>query len=79
MDPRRNPYAPGAGTRPPELAGRDPVIEQVDIALDRVRLGRSAQYHMLIGLLSCPLLSGPSTMTVWIEEGTTDACEEAQA
>jgi len=32
-----------------------------------------------ISQLSCPLLSGPSTMTVWIEEGTTNACEEAQA
>jgi hypothetical protein len=30
-------------------------------------------------LLSCPLLSGPSTMTVWTKEGTTNACEEAQA
>ena len=29
--------------------------------------------------LSCPLLSGPSTMTVWIKEGTTNASEEAQA
>ena len=29
--------------------------------------------------MSCPLLSGPSTMTVWIEEGTTNASEEAQA
>ena len=29
--------------------------------------------------LSCPLLSGPSTMTVWIKEGTTNAFEEAQA
>jgi hypothetical protein len=27
MDPVRNPFAPGAGSRPPELAGRDPVIE----------------------------------------------------
>lgn len=32
-----------------------------------------------IGKLSCPLLSGPSTMTVWTKEGTTNACEEAQA
>ena len=30
-------------------------------------------------LLSCPLLSGPSTITVWTKEGTTNACEEAQA
>ncbi|MGI8841994.1 MAG: AAA family ATPase [Caulobacteraceae bacterium] len=50
MDPRRNPYAPGAGTRPTELAGRDAVIETVEVALDRVRQGRSAQLHMLIGL-----------------------------
>ena len=30
-------------------------------------------------LMSCPLLSGPSTMTVWTKEGTTNACQEAQA
>ncbi|RSV10058.1 hypothetical protein CA235_19260 [Sphingomonas sp. ABOLF] len=29
--------------------------------------------------VSCPLLSGPSTITVWIKEGTTNACQEAQA
>ncbi|OMJ33428.1 hypothetical protein BSZ14_03920 [Sphingomonas sp. Sph1(2015)] len=29
--------------------------------------------------LSCPPLSGPSTMTVWTKEGTTNACQEAQA
>ena len=33
----------------------------------------------LLERLSCPLLSGPSTMTVWIKEGTTNAFEEAQA
>ncbi len=50
MDPRINPYAPGAGTRPPELAGRDEIIEHVDIALDRIRGGRAAKSPMLIGL-----------------------------
>ena len=50
MDPRINPYAPGAGTRPPELAGRDAIIEQVDIALDRIRAARAAKSVMLIGL-----------------------------
>jgi len=50
MDPRTNPYAPGAGTRPPELAGRESVIERVEIALDRHRAGRSARHHLLIGL-----------------------------
>ena len=37
--------------------------------------GRPLSLFMTV---SCPLLSGPSTMTVWIEEGTTNACEEAQ-
>jgi AAA ATPase domain len=50
MDPRSNPYAPGAGTRPPELAGREDVIERIEIALDRHRAGRSARQHLLIGL-----------------------------
>lgn len=31
------------------------------------------------GRLSCPLLSGPSTMTVWTKEGTTNASQEARA
>jgi len=42
MDPRRNPYAPGAGTPPPELAGRDELTERAAIALDRIRAGWSA-------------------------------------
>lgn len=50
MDPRRNPFAPGAGTRPPELAGRDEIIERAGIALARVRLGRPARSQMLLGL-----------------------------
>ena len=39
MDPRRNPYSPGAGAQPPELAGRELLIDQVAIALDRCRNG----------------------------------------
>ncbi len=50
MDPRRNPYAPGAGTPPPELAGRDDLIERAAIALDRIRDGRSARSFILYGL-----------------------------
>lgn len=50
MDPRRNPFAPGAGSNPPELAGRDDIREQVAIALDRIRAGRSAQGVILYGL-----------------------------
>jgi hypothetical protein len=50
MDPRLNPYAPGAGARPPELAGRDALLERADISLDRVRAGRAARGLMLYGL-----------------------------
>jgi hypothetical protein len=50
MDPRLNPYAPGAGTPPPELAGRDDVIERAAIALDRIRAGRAARSFILYGL-----------------------------
>jgi hypothetical protein len=50
MDPRLNPYAPGAGTPPPELAGRDDVIERAAIALDRIRARRSARSFILYGL-----------------------------
>lgn len=50
MDPRTNPYSPGAGTPPPELAGRDELLERASIALDRVRAGRSARSLILWGL-----------------------------
>lgn len=50
MDPRQNPYAPGAGTPPPELAGRDHLIERGAIALDRIRAGRAARSLILYGL-----------------------------
>lgn len=50
MDPRLNPYAPGAGTPPPELAGRDDLIERSAIALDRIRAGRAARSFILYGL-----------------------------
>ena len=50
MDPRLNPYAPGAGIPPPELAGRDDLIERAAIALDRIRAGRAEKSLILIGL-----------------------------
>ena len=50
MDPRRNPYAPGAGAPPPELAGRDDLIEHAAIALDRIRNGLTAKSMLLVGL-----------------------------
>lgn len=50
MDPRTNPYAPGAGTLPPELAGRDEIIEQVSIQLDRCRAGLAYRSFLMVGL-----------------------------
>jgi hypothetical protein len=50
MDPVRNPYAPGAGTPPPELAGRDELRELVRIALERVRAGRPTKSILMVGL-----------------------------
>lgn len=50
MDPRKNPYSPGAGTLPPELAGRDDVIERAAVALDRIRDGRAARSMIFYGL-----------------------------
>jgi AAA ATPase domain len=50
MDPIRNPFAPGAGTRPPELAGRDELRETVRIALARVRRGLPTKSVLMVGL-----------------------------
>jgi hypothetical protein len=50
MDPVRNPFAPGAGTRPPALAGRDDLLETVRIALERIRRGSPTKSVLMIGL-----------------------------
>lgn len=50
MDPISNPFAPGAGTPPPELAGRDALRESVRIALERVRRGNPSKSVLMVGL-----------------------------
>ena len=50
MDPIRNPYAPGAGQRPPELAGRDRELEQFEVTLERVAANRPERSMVLSGL-----------------------------
>ena len=50
MDPVKNPYAPGAGQRPPELAGRDEQLDAFDIVLERVARGRPERSIVLTGL-----------------------------
>lgn len=50
MNPVDNPYSPGAGTPPPELAGREGLRSSIAIALQRIRAGRSAKSALMIGL-----------------------------
>jgi hypothetical protein len=50
VDPVRNPYAPGAGQRPPELAGRDDQLRAFDVVLERVARQRPERSLVLTGL-----------------------------
>ena len=50
MDPVRNPFAPGAGSRPPELAGRDLILDDARIAIERTLIGKQNRSQMLLGL-----------------------------
>lgn len=50
MDPRRNPFAPGAGTKPPALVGRDEQIASFDVLLGRLENGYAEQSMIITGL-----------------------------
>jgi len=50
MDEIRNPFAPGAGSKPPELAGRSGILKDADVALQRALRGRHGKSQMLLGL-----------------------------
>ena len=50
MDPISNPFSPGAGSPPPELVGREDIIEQARILFGRVRQRRSEKSILLTGL-----------------------------
>jgi AAA ATPase-like protein len=50
MDAIANPYAPGAGTPPPELAGREELREQVRVAVERLRRGNPSKSILMVGL-----------------------------
>lgn len=50
MDPITNPYAPGAGQRPPELAGRDEQLDAFRVVLERIARGRPERSVVLTGL-----------------------------
>ena len=50
MDPKLNPYSPGAGVIPPELVGRDELLANTEIALERILLGKSERNIMFHGV-----------------------------
>ncbi len=50
MDPIKNPFSPGAGSPPPELVGRDPILAQAKVLLARTRLKRPEKSMLLTGL-----------------------------
>lgn len=50
MNPNHNPFSPGAGSPPPELAGRDDLLKEASVTLARVKAGRYEQSLLLVGL-----------------------------
>src|SRR5262249_39532191 len=50
MDPLKNPFSPGAGSPPPELVGRDPILEQARVLLGRVQRKKAEKSMLLTGL-----------------------------
>ncbi|HEX2716939.1 MAG TPA: ATP-binding protein [Gemmatimonadaceae bacterium] len=77
MDAAKNPFAPGAGTRPPELAGRERIVSDSVVALRRVQAARPAKSQMLLGLRGVgktvllnhilELAEGEGYLTVYLE------------
>ncbi len=49
-DPVANPYAPGAGTPPPALVGRDQIIGIANVGLRRLKSARASQHMLITGL-----------------------------
>lgn len=50
MNPANDPYSPGAGAPPPELAGRDELIARAELAITRAKAGKAAKSLMVLGL-----------------------------
>jgi hypothetical protein len=68
MDEVRNPFAPGAGSPPPELAGRQAIINTADIAARRILQGRHDKSLILLGLRG----TGKTVLLNRIEEIAAD-------
>ena len=75
-----NPYFPGAGTRPPELAGRDEILEDVRAAILRNKSGAPARNFLLFGLrgVGKTVLLG-ELRTIGEEEGAVTSLVEVSA
>jgi AAA ATPase domain len=50
MDEIANPFSPGAGTPPPELAGREELLHSAHVAIERIRRGKAAKSLLMVGL-----------------------------
>jgi hypothetical protein len=50
MDLIKNPFSPGAGTPPPELAGREAILSKAHVLFERLKAGRSEKSFLLVGL-----------------------------
>ena len=50
LEEMKNPFAPGAGNQPPELAGRSDILERTRVTLGRLQNGRHAKSFLLVGL-----------------------------
>ena len=50
MNPITNPFSPGAGTPPPELTGRQTILNKANIMFQRLKAGRSEKSFLLVGL-----------------------------
>ena len=50
MDAIKNPFSPGAGSPPPELVGREGILEQARVLLGRVKEKRPEKSLLLTGL-----------------------------
>lgn len=50
MDPIKNPFSPGAGAPPPELVGRETILDQARVLLARIKAKRPEKSILLTGL-----------------------------
>ncbi len=73
MDKIKNPFSPGAGSPPPELAGRDAILEQAHVLLGRVRLKRPEKSILMTGLRGV----GKTVLLNEIERRTTQLSDNS--